>query len=369
MERDLNSLKKDFFDNGMEIVQDIEETILKLEEDTNNPEYLNSLFRGFHTLKGNSGIVGEKELNKLFHTIESKLDPIRKGKDKITPEITDRLLEVCDLLKNIFSKEDSSDFKNEIERESELFENMINKKTGEEKLSTPPKDTAVKRKSSITASPTFTHVSDLRISKESFKRFITSFANILEYSENLSEDNPDELNIEILENIAIETINFRTEIIESLSECEGLNKLSKYLEKLMFLINRNVTTFDRISFEILFTIISDLKIEVLRSLRLVPLIHRISVNELSEIETIKENLSKDKYNIVELLIPPDLLISNSEKVAKIGIAVKGNHKVGFLYRYSNAINKLTTFLRESLEDFPIIQSNYFALLKELLKID
>ncbi len=360
MERDLNSLKKDFFSNGLEIVQNIEATILKLEEDKENPEYLNSLFRSFHTLKGNSGIVGEGELNKLFHSVESKLDPIRKGKEKTTPEIVDKLLEICDLLKEIFSGEDTSSFKENIKKETIAFEQLGERKTETEKKS--------KKKTKKSTKPVFTSPAPptLNISQESFKTLITSFTNILDGTENLTEENSEEKNLEILEDIATESIELRTVIIESLSQFDELNKLSLYLEQLMFLINRNVTSFDEISFEILFSIVRDLRFEMLRLIRFVPLINRIPINEISEIDDIKKLLKKDKYNIVELYIQPDLLISNAERIATVGSAIKRECKVGFLYRYSDAINKLTTFLREALDEFPVIQSNYFALLREIL---
>ena len=75
---------KDFIDESYEIIASLNDGLLELEETpTGRDDLVNDLFRFFHNMKGNSGIIGYNDLNALTHEAETLLNNVRQG--KITP--------------------------------------------------------------------------------------------------------------------------------------------------------------------------------------------------------------------------------------------------------------------------------------------
>ena len=90
---------KDFVDEARELLGQLNSGLLKLEDVPDDPgELVNDLFRYFHNLKGNSGIVGYNELNKLTHEAETLLNNVRKGEMNISNNLVDLLLITVDAL-------------------------------------------------------------------------------------------------------------------------------------------------------------------------------------------------------------------------------------------------------------------------------
>ncbi len=90
---------KDFIDESGEIVESLNTGLLQLEaQPEGQDELINDLFRFFHNLKGNSGIIGYNELNALTHEAETVLNNVRKGEMTATHELIDLLLFVVDIM-------------------------------------------------------------------------------------------------------------------------------------------------------------------------------------------------------------------------------------------------------------------------------
>ena len=90
---------KDFVDEARELLGQLNSGLLKLEDVADDPgDLVNDLFRYFHNLKGNSGIVGYNELNKLTHEAETLLNNVRKGEMSISNDLVDLLLITVDAL-------------------------------------------------------------------------------------------------------------------------------------------------------------------------------------------------------------------------------------------------------------------------------
>lgn len=90
---------KDFIDESSEIIENLTNGLLELEENpTGQGELVNDLFRFFHNMKGNSGIIGYNDLNALTHEAETLLNNVRQGKITPTHELIDLLLLVVDVM-------------------------------------------------------------------------------------------------------------------------------------------------------------------------------------------------------------------------------------------------------------------------------
>lgn len=98
---------KDFIDESMEIIENLNTGLLELEENpSGQDELVNDLFRYFHNMKGNSGIIGYNEVNSLTHEAETLLNNVRQGKITPSHELIDLLLLAVDAMEAMVQKID-----------------------------------------------------------------------------------------------------------------------------------------------------------------------------------------------------------------------------------------------------------------------
>uniref|UniRef100_I2PZF4 Chemotaxis protein CheA n=1 Tax=Desulfovibrio sp. U5L TaxID=596152 RepID=I2PZF4_9BACT len=95
----------DFLEEAREIIERLNAALLELESaGDGRTESINDIFRYFHNLKGNSGIIGHKELNGLTHEAETLLNRVRKGEIRTSPAMVDLLLAVVDQVEALVSQ-------------------------------------------------------------------------------------------------------------------------------------------------------------------------------------------------------------------------------------------------------------------------
>ena len=85
-------LLAEFHAEALDHLLQIEAALLQLEQRPDHPDALNSIFRSFHTIKGNSGFLQLVPMNKLTHEVESLLDLVRTGKLCINSAIITEVL-------------------------------------------------------------------------------------------------------------------------------------------------------------------------------------------------------------------------------------------------------------------------------------
>lgn len=97
----------DFLEEAHEIIENLNRCLLALEGNPDGSgELINDTFRYFHNLKGNSGIIGFKELNALTHEAETLLNKVRKGDMDCNQGLIDLLLSAVDLIEELVGKVD-----------------------------------------------------------------------------------------------------------------------------------------------------------------------------------------------------------------------------------------------------------------------
>jgi len=97
-------LLREFANESHEHLQNIELGVLKLEEDPQDAETLNSIFRAFHTFKGGSGLLNLVPVKNLAHELESLLDLARQHKLTIDSEVINVILDGGDVLKQFVTE-------------------------------------------------------------------------------------------------------------------------------------------------------------------------------------------------------------------------------------------------------------------------
>ncbi len=93
------SLLRDFIIEGLEYINEIEVNILNLEQDPENKEYVNTIFRPFHSIKGVASFLNLANIRDLAHNLENLLDKVRNSELSVTPQVIDIILDGADALK------------------------------------------------------------------------------------------------------------------------------------------------------------------------------------------------------------------------------------------------------------------------------
>lgn len=94
-------LYADFVTESGEHLQAIEVRMVDLEAAPDDPEIINAIFRGFHTIKGVSGFLNLKDVNELAHRTETLLDMCRQGKVSISSAVVDVVFEAVDAIREM----------------------------------------------------------------------------------------------------------------------------------------------------------------------------------------------------------------------------------------------------------------------------
>jgi len=92
-------LLQDFLQESEEYIASVEQNLIEWENDPDNLEIVDDIFRPFHTIKGVAGFLNLSEIEALSHEFENLLDKAREGKIKLQPAITDLILEGIDALR------------------------------------------------------------------------------------------------------------------------------------------------------------------------------------------------------------------------------------------------------------------------------
>ena len=87
-----------FCAEAAELLQDIEQGVLVLETAPTDAETLATVFRAFHTLKGNAAVMKLVVLQRLTHELESLLDAARRGSRLLDRDAIDAVLSGADIV-------------------------------------------------------------------------------------------------------------------------------------------------------------------------------------------------------------------------------------------------------------------------------
>jgi len=101
---EFQEILQDFLVESFELVEQLDSDLVELENNPEDPELLNGIFRVAHTVKGASSFLNMDVLTHLTHHMENILNKARHGDLVITPDIMDVILESVDLMKALLEK-------------------------------------------------------------------------------------------------------------------------------------------------------------------------------------------------------------------------------------------------------------------------
>ncbi len=95
---------QDFLVEAGEILELLGEQLVELEQNPEDDELLNAVFRGFHTVKGGAGFLDIQPMIGICHRAEDVFNVLRQGERKICPDLMDTVLKVVDILNEQFEQ-------------------------------------------------------------------------------------------------------------------------------------------------------------------------------------------------------------------------------------------------------------------------
>jgi two-component system chemotaxis sensor kinase CheA len=101
--------RDEFFSEAQELVDGLGRDVVAIDEGLKrgavDPELVNDVFRGVHTLKGLSGLFGATRMTGLSHELEDVLDDLRLGRTELNASVLDLLFEAVELYGRILAWE------------------------------------------------------------------------------------------------------------------------------------------------------------------------------------------------------------------------------------------------------------------------
>ena len=105
----LQQFKQKYVEEVNDMLNDMEGSILTLEQDPSSIEEINQVFRVMHTIKGTSAMYDFKTVEKITHDVESIYSKIRDTQGSVSKDVSTLTLECVDLLRKLLNQPSSDD--------------------------------------------------------------------------------------------------------------------------------------------------------------------------------------------------------------------------------------------------------------------
>ena len=99
-----DEILQDFLIEAGEILETLNEELVELEQCPDDVDMLNSVFRGFHTIKGGASFLALDGLVAVCHCAEDVFNVLRNGERSVDTGLMDAVLEVLDIVNAMFAE-------------------------------------------------------------------------------------------------------------------------------------------------------------------------------------------------------------------------------------------------------------------------
>ena len=137
-----------FIDETREHLQNLNTQILALEQDAENMDTVNEIFRAAHSLKGMAGTMGYKRMQTLTHDMENVFSEVRNGAIKVNADMIDILFQCLDALEEYLAniQENADEGTNDNEHLIKALNTILETKGGAMAAKEEPKEEAKEEK-------------------------------------------------------------------------------------------------------------------------------------------------------------------------------------------------------------------------------
>lgn len=99
-----DEILQDFLVEAGEILELLGEQLVELEQQPEDNDLLNAVFRGFHTVKGGAGFLNIVQMIDVCHRAEDVFNVLRQGERAVDADLMDAVLKVLDILNEQFEQ-------------------------------------------------------------------------------------------------------------------------------------------------------------------------------------------------------------------------------------------------------------------------
>ena len=144
----MEEMKETYIQEANELLENLESSLLSLEDNPNDKSNIEQVFRVMHTLKGNSSMFGLTKIAEFVHDLETIYDKIRQGEMQLSKEILNTTLASFDHLNLIIIDSELDDLENKenhfrlineihkfIEKKGENLANSVSQENSIEQIS------------------------------------------------------------------------------------------------------------------------------------------------------------------------------------------------------------------------------------------
>lgn len=97
-----DEILQDFLIEAGELLEGLNEQLIDLEQNPDDRDLLNAVFRSFHTIKGGAGFLSLDALVTVCHHAEDVFNLLRNGERRADSHLVDTMLRVLDSLNVMF---------------------------------------------------------------------------------------------------------------------------------------------------------------------------------------------------------------------------------------------------------------------------
>ncbi len=115
-----DKLLEDFLSDATDQLDAIDTGLIGLEHHPEDHELIDSVFRGFHTMKSGASIMGFQEIERVSHIVESILDEMRASKMGLAPEKSAVCLDGASLVRKMIVEVRNKNYQNLTKYENEI---------------------------------------------------------------------------------------------------------------------------------------------------------------------------------------------------------------------------------------------------------
>ena len=83
-------------EEASELLAELETSLLELEDNPQDNDLINRVFRAMHTIKGSGAMFGFDDIARFTHEVETVFDQVRNGKMQVTRCLLDLTLQARD---------------------------------------------------------------------------------------------------------------------------------------------------------------------------------------------------------------------------------------------------------------------------------
>ena len=141
-----------FIDETKEHLQNLNNRILDLEQDGEDMDTINEIFRAAHSLKGMAGTMGYKRMQTLTHDMENVFSEVRNNNIKVNSDMIDLLFKCLDALEEYLAsiQESADEGTNDNEHLIKALNDVLNSKNDQPEVKEEPKEASKEDKANST---------------------------------------------------------------------------------------------------------------------------------------------------------------------------------------------------------------------------